>query len=314
MIPRRLPNLRGRRVIWIGFLVAFVGAAVSTSADVSVSFQPTPICAEFGQALTAYVWVDSAGSEFDGYEALIRFDPTVVEYVSTQEDTLLWELCYSTWWFVEPGDSTVFISHVALCGGLTVTGPGALSSITFLAGDAAAETNISFDYIEFYRAGTEVPSESHDGAVFVREDCSLAACCDAETGDCTLLGEDDCLAAGGLWYPEWLSCEPNPCPAMEVQDSPVSMDTRLHPGRPDPVLGHTVLNYHLRESGELRIAIFDLTGRCVRQLYDGRAPAGPGMIAWDGKNGDATPVPPGAYFCRLSAEGVVCSQRLLVVR
>lgn len=44
--------------------------------------------------------------------------------------------------------------------------------------------------------------------------------------------------------------------------------------------------YRLPESGEhLRIAVFDLAGRAVRTLFDGRPVSDQGMVSWDGRDG-----------------------------
>ncbi len=37
-------------------------------------------------------------------------------------------------------------------------------------------------------------------------------CCDLYTGECAVTFMDSCLESGGDFHPEWISCEPNPCP------------------------------------------------------------------------------------------------------
>lgn len=198
-------------------LVAFCCLAAPAYAGVSVSIYPSPICAELEEVFTAYVWVDSAGSEFDGYETVIRFDPSMLSFVSVQEESLMIDPPGGTWWRTEIGDSTVFISHVLLSGGVGITGPGALSSITFQAPADTGQTEISFDYIEFYRAGQYVPDIVwHDGTVLIREDCSLQAACCFEDGSCQIMTVDECVTASGIWHGEWDSCDPNPCPQPGV--------------------------------------------------------------------------------------------------
>jgi len=39
----------------------------------------------------------------------------------------------------------------------------------------------------------------------------LGACCDAATGECTLELPDNCPPPD-IYHPEWLTCDPNPCP------------------------------------------------------------------------------------------------------
>jgi len=43
----------------------------------------------------------------------------------------------------------------------------------------------------------------------------LGACCDPATGGCTITTEAGCVAPL-IWHPEWLSCDPNPCPPPPI--------------------------------------------------------------------------------------------------
>ncbi len=40
----------------------------------------------------------------------------------------------------------------------------------------------------------------------------VAVCCLAPTGECTIASQAACADMGGVWHPEWSSCEQNPCP------------------------------------------------------------------------------------------------------
>ncbi|MBU1699358.1 MAG: T9SS type A sorting domain-containing protein [Candidatus Eisenbacteria bacterium] len=136
-------------------------------AGVSVSIQPDTTYSQPDQEFTVDLWIDTLGSEFDGYETVLRFDPEMLEFISIQEGNLMTNPCGNTWWIHEEGADSSYISHVILCGGLTVTGPGVLSSITFRA-LMNGITSITFDYIEFYRAGEYVPDiSSQGGLVFI---------------------------------------------------------------------------------------------------------------------------------------------------
>jgi hypothetical protein len=54
------------------------------------------------------------------------------------------------------------------------------------------------------------------------------ACCDLETGDCSIETEMVCLEMGWEWHPEWGSCRPNPCP-QPIHDTYVEVGSRINP-------------------------------------------------------------------------------------
>ncbi|MCK4303877.1 MAG: hypothetical protein KAY24_06535 [Candidatus Eisenbacteria sp.] len=312
----RKAHLGRTRLAWIQFAIALLAlcwVAAPANAGVSVSIYPDPICAELEEVFTAFVWVDSAGSEFDGYETVIRFDPTVLTFVSAQQESLMIDPPGSTWWLTEVGDSTVFISHVLLSGGVVITGPGALSSITFQAPAETGDTDITFDYIEFYRAGQYVPDIVwHDGTVLIRENCSLAACCVMEA--CNIVLEEQCEALGGAWHPEWTSCDPNPCGYTEIREPHGMRGTLLYAPSPNPFTRTTALRFYLQSAGHLQVGIYDPIGRCVRQLFAGHRLAGLGVVEWDGSDHAGLPVAPGAYFCHLSIGTQEQTQRLTLLK
>jgi len=45
-----------------------------------------------------------------------------------------------------------------------------------------------------------------------------AVCCSRETGECFLASQAACTESGGDWFPEWMSCDPNPCPPPFVYE------------------------------------------------------------------------------------------------
>lgn len=196
-------------------LLSLLGLAEITRAGISVSARSPAGCVLYQDTVTVHVWVDSLGSGFDGYETVIRFDPDLLEFVSADPESLVWNVCHNEWWRGwETDTATVFISHVALCGGDTLTGPGALSSVTFRARTETAVADIGFDHIEFYRAGNRVPNvASHDGAVVVVEhpdDC-VGACC-SPTEWCHQARDEQCVNVGGEFLGYLTTCDPDPCP------------------------------------------------------------------------------------------------------
>lgn len=67
--------------------------------------------------------------------------------------------------------------------------------------------------------------------------------------------------------------------------------------------------------GRLQVRIFDLAGRSVRTLYDGRPPAENGSLFWDGRRDGSDPAPAGIYavWCEYRLPDLTTARRLPVV-
>lgn len=99
----------------------------------------------------------------------------------------------------------------------------------------------------------------------------------------------------------------------------VSGDPALRPGLrlhalPNPVVGRTELSYTLAEAGSVALAIFDLSGRRIRQLVDEQSAAGVHHTLWDGLDQAGRAVPAGTYLLRASTARGSSAARLVVVR
>jgi hypothetical protein len=335
---------------WGFVLLACGGLLVAAQADVSVSLQPDPACAQYGATFTVDLRVDSAGSPFNGYEAVVRFDPDFVQAVSIAQGALVTDLCGNTWWHTHVGPDSVFISHVAMCGPLTMTGPGVLSTITFHALSQSAVTPIAFDYIEFYDAGEIVPSTAHNTTAVVTAACPATGACCTSDGNCQLVDESgcaalggdfqgylveclpnlcpqsavccvgetcqitlagECAALGGDWHPLLSECDPNPCVGQGVGEG-TRPRARLT-ATPNPSAGAIRLAYSLAAPAVARIDVFDVSGRCVRRVLDDAAASSEGLVEWDGCDAQGRRAAPGAYLCRLSAGGEVRVQRMVML-
>lgn len=289
---------------WIGWWAAVAGA------DISVSLQPDTLCVTPLQQFNVYLWIDQAGSGFNGYAAVVRFDPTKLTFVSVQEDTLLTGICGFTWWAPEVGPDSVFFSHSAMCGPDSVTGPGALSSITFRARSAAAVTEVSFDYIELYYGGYVIPSTSHDAVVIVTSTCPATGSCCFWDGSCQVAVPEDCEAQGGVFLHFLEDCDANPCESMSSGEETGEIEFEI---LPNPSTKDFELRYSLPEACDVRVEICDAQGRLVRRLLSGREGPGSGSIPWGACDQNGRPVARGAYFARLAMDGRVQVRRLILI-
>jgi hypothetical protein len=75
----------------------------------------------------------------------------------------------------------------------------------------------------------------------------------------------------------------------------------VYPAYPNPFSSSRVaLSFVVPEDGdEVRVRVFDVGGRVVRQLARGRFPGGRFRIEWDGRTSDGTRLAAGVYFARV---------------
>ena len=89
---------------------------------------------------------------------------------------------------------------------------------------------------------------------------------------------------------------------------------RVHGARPNPFLATTRVDLELPRSDDVRIEIFDATGRRVRLLLDSRLAAGRHSFSWDGQGDRGSPIASGTYLVRTSAGSRVDLQVVTLVR
>ena len=68
---------------------------------------------------------------------------------------------------------------------------------------------------------------------------------------------------------------------------------------PNPFARTTTLNFALARDGDLRLAVYDVTGRLQRTLANGGFAAGVHSAAWDGRDDAGRLLPRGSYFVRV---------------
>ncbi|MFH2052851.1 MAG: choice-of-anchor D domain-containing protein [bacterium] len=90
--------------------------------------------------------------------------------------------------------------------------------------------------------------------------------------------------------------------------------TRLLPNVPNPFNPMTEVRFELDQPGQVRITIYDVTGRRVAGLVDEALPAGPHSRIWQGRDDAGRPLPSGAYYLRLEAEGRVDHRKVMLLK
>jgi len=67
-------------------------------------------------------------------------------------------------------------------------------------------------------------------------------------------------------------------------------------------------------AGNVKLSVFDVRGRELKILFNGRQTAGRHEIQWDGRDGNGVSVGSGVYFVRMTADHYQKVQKLLLVK
>jgi hypothetical protein len=248
-------------------------------ADVELAVRPAQIAVEPGQVFDVELTVTSPGSAFNGYDAVVGYDPVALTFIeqsrAIQEGPLMTEACPQTFHSFEafPTTGTLNLSHVLLCAGVSVSGPGVVYRLRFQANDGNTVTAISLlPATAFYQAGIYVtPVFTEDAEVRIGP-------------------VSDVPGASG--------------PAAS-----------LHGAAPNPFNPRTTIAFEIPTRQEVTLRIFDLDGRLVRCLI-GRETRASGRheIVWNGRDESGRRVASGTYLYRLDTNGYWETRRMVLVK
>jgi hypothetical protein len=76
--------------------------------------------------------------------------------------------------------------------------------------------------------------------------------------------------------------------------------SRLLGAWPNPFDSSVTIRFGLDHASNVRLDVFDVSGRRVQTLIEGRRGIGDQEISWDGRNASREPLPPGIYFIRMT--------------
>src|SRR5262249_24234752 len=83
---------------------------------------------------------------------------------------------------------------------------------------------------------------------------------------------------------------------------------------PSPFRDRTAFVVQLPDAGLASLRVYDLLGRCVRTLMDGKQQAGEYRVTWDGRDSGGRSMATGVYFARLSTASGVRVRRIVRLR
>jgi len=89
----------------------------------------------------------------------------------------------------------------------------------------------------------------------------------------------------------------------------------LHQNVPNPFNPTTVIRYDVPAGGGMvSLNVYDVAGRLVRTLIDGRQAAGVREVTWDGRDQSGRTVSSGVYFYRLVAGEYVQTRKMVLIK
>jgi hypothetical protein len=96
------------------------------------------------------------------------------------------------------------------------------------------------------------------------------------------------------------------------------IDTRftaeLEQNYPNPFNPMTTVRYSLLQPGNVRLTIYDMTGREVKRLVDQYQLVGSYSAQWDGRDDGGLTLPSGSYIARLQTAGSAATVRMMLVK
>jgi hypothetical protein len=164
----RLPSTPAA-VLALVLALAFAPAVASAGSGVTVALTPATQEVAPGAEFDIDITVTQAGSQFNGFDAIIGWDPAALTPISHQEGSLMTDACSNTFHVFRQGASADTIADVLLCGSVSVTGPGQIYRLRFKASDTPQVTQVHFlPGLYFYNAGLYVyPVTSTDATITI---------------------------------------------------------------------------------------------------------------------------------------------------
>lgn len=117
----------------------------------------------------------------------------------------------------------------------------------------------------------------------------------------------------GFWWPDVIP------PVYEgIEEEPGAGAQRfitfLAPPSPNPSKGRVTIQYGVSDEREMSLAVYDLSGRLVKNLARGKPGPGNYTITWTGESETGTRVPQGLYILRYEAGDFKKAEKLLMVK
>jgi murein DD-endopeptidase MepM/ murein hydrolase activator NlpD len=138
------------------------------------------------------------------------------------------------------------------------------------------------------------------------------------TGSFQVIATDSYGSADTMWYHLVDSRAARTVTAVNddpsPQSSPPAARASLSPAAPNPTSSAARMTFEVPSNVRAEIAVFDVAGRLVRTLLDGKSLLGSGSVTWDARDDRGSPVVSGVYFVKLKTPGSILSRKLILAR
>lgn len=273
---------RATMALWMGLCLAMsiaAGAGTALAAGIHVGIVPASSSVPEETEFDLEIAIVLADANFNGYDAVVEFDPAMLTFLPTapttlQEGTLMTGACGNTFHRFTAADDSMVVNHVILCAGVALTGPGQLYKLRFRSGTTHGETQVKLRPVrtKFYNAGLFVfPVETMDATVTIGPPVDVAP-------------QPDAVSRG------------------------LSLRAQPNPGR-----SGTTLFLASGVAAPQSVLILDARGRRVRDFGVVSRSAGETRLVWDGRDDRGQRVAAGVYQVVLGAGGQRAVHRLTFV-
>lgn len=89
---------------------------------------------------------------------------------------------------------------------------------------------------------------------------------------------------------------------------------QLEQNYPNPFNPSTTIRYKLEQPGQVRLSIFDITGREVMRVMDQYQVGGSYSVTWNGRDEAGQQLASGVYFARLNVNGAFSTMRMMLAK
>jgi predicted CXXCH cytochrome family protein len=106
----------------------------------------------------------------------------------------------------------------------------------------------------------------------------------------------------------------DPTTGIKLIDNTVPQTYSLDQNYPNPFNPTTTIKYTIPKEGNVKIQIFDITGRLVTTLVNANEATGTYSVTWNGRNSGGEAVSSGIYLYRLQANDFVSVKKMVMLK
>jgi hypothetical protein len=100
----------------------------------------------------------------------------------------------------------------------------------------------------------------------------------------------------------------------EFQKKNIPVNFEITQNFPNPFNPSTQIKCYLPSDGKVHVRIFDITGKLIKELFNGVKQAGENIFTWDGKNGNSAQVASGAYLFSVSFNNSQLTRKMIYLK